>query len=121
MTQNVIALHENAFENIVCKMAAILSISSMYSPGQYHINSLWYVVHWPQDKIYLSGRRDFIDGLMQERRNSSALAMKLPLSCINPSIYTGIHIQVFLLISRVKCRFSVGFSIKTFQIGILFS
>ena len=28
-----------------------------------------------------------IDGLVQERRNSSALAMELHLSCINPSIY----------------------------------
>ena len=27
------------------------------------------------------------DGLVQERRNSSALAMELRLSCINPSIY----------------------------------
>ena len=29
----------------------------------------------------------YIDGLMQERRNSSALAMELRLSCINPSIF----------------------------------
>ena len=29
-----------------------------------------------------------IDGLVQERRNSSALAMELRLSCINPAIYT---------------------------------
>ena len=29
---------------------------------------------------------DDIDGLVQERRNSSALAMELRLSCINPSI-----------------------------------
>ena len=29
----------------------------------------------------------FIDGLVQERRNSSALAVKLRLSCTNPSIY----------------------------------
>ena len=28
-----------------------------------------------------------IDGLAQERRKSSALAMELPLSCINPLIY----------------------------------
>ena len=30
--------------------------------------------------------REHIDGLVQERRNSSALAMELGLSCINPSI-----------------------------------
>ena len=28
-----------------------------------------------------------IDGLVQEGRNSSALAMELRISCINPSIY----------------------------------
>ena len=28
----------------------------------------------------------YIDGLVQERRNSSALAMELRLSCANPSI-----------------------------------
>ena len=32
-------------------------------------------VHWP-----------YINGLVQERRNSSVLAMELRLSCINPSI-----------------------------------
>ena len=31
---------------------------------------------------------DYIDGLVQERRNSSALAMELRLSCTNPSIWT---------------------------------
>ena len=29
---------------------------------------------------------DHLDGLVQERRNSIALAMELRLSCINPSI-----------------------------------
>ena len=29
-----------------------------------------------------------IDGLVQERRNSSALAMELRLSCTKPSMYT---------------------------------
>ena len=32
---------------------------------------------------------DHIDGLVQERRNSSALAMELRLSCTNPSIYAS--------------------------------
>ena len=31
--------------------------------------------------------KNSIDGLMQERHNSSALAMELHLSCINLSIY----------------------------------
>ena len=30
---------------------------------------------------------DHTNGLVQERRNSSALAMELRLSCTNPSIY----------------------------------
>ena len=42
--------------------------------------------------VGLGAHRDFdetldnIDGLMQERRNSIALAMELRLSCINPPI-----------------------------------
>ena len=38
-----------------------------------------------------------MDGLMQERRNSSALAMELCLSCINPSICQGIGLFEFEL------------------------
>ena len=34
---------------------------------------------------------DLIDGLVQERRNSSALAMELRLSCTNPSILRCLH------------------------------
>ena len=36
--------------------------------------------------LYPVYRVSYIDGLMQERRNSSASAMELGLSCINPSI-----------------------------------
>ena len=32
-----------------------------------------------------------IDGLVQERRNSSALAMELRLACTNPSIYASVN------------------------------
>ena len=35
-----------------------------------------------------------IDGLVQERRNSSALAMELRLSCTNPSICAVVVIDV---------------------------
>ena len=34
-----------------------------------------------------------IDGLVEERHNSSALAMELRLSCINPSIYPGLLVR----------------------------
>ena len=33
--------------------------------------------------------KHYIDGLVQERRNSSALAMELRFSCTNPSIYNA--------------------------------
>ena len=38
---------------------------------------------WSLDSLFIS--TDQFDGLVQERRNSSALAMKLHLSCTNPS------------------------------------
>ena len=34
-----------------------------------------------------------MDGLVQERRNPSALAMDLRLSCTNPSIRTAVYIR----------------------------
>ena len=43
-----------------------------------------------------------IDGLVQERRNSSALAMELSLSCTNASIYTKEKCPQF--ISHVMIR-----------------
>ena len=48
-------------------------------------------VHWlPLTAIlhvWPTGRKDHIDGLMQERRNSIANALELHLSCTNPSIW----------------------------------
>ena len=38
----------------------------------------------PDDNLVITNS----DGLVQERRNSSELAMELRLSCTNPSIYT---------------------------------
>ena len=39
----------------------------------------------PWDSVTLTWEEFHINGLVQERRNSSALAMELRLSCINPS------------------------------------
>ena len=36
----------------------------------------------------------YIDGLVQERRNSSALAMELCLSCTNASTYSGTNVVI---------------------------
>ena len=44
--------------------------------------------------------RQYIDGLVQERRNSSAFAMELRLSCINPSILFKIQRCVSISISQ---------------------
>ena len=46
------------------------------------------------DEIHHYGRQEptyHIDGLVQERRNSSASALELPLSYTNPSIYSLYH------------------------------
>ena len=45
-----------------------------------------------------------IDGLVQEWRNSSALAMGLRLSCTNPSIFTGkcLHVCCVLFSKKVQ-------------------
>ena len=37
----------------------------------------------------------YIDGLVQEWRNSSALAMELRLSCINPLIYAVVKMLIY--------------------------
>ena len=50
---------------------------------------------------------------MQERRNSSALAMGLRLSCINPSIYPVLHsnkVTVYVLLCFVVIFLSVSFT-----------
>ena len=39
-----------------------------------------------------------IDGLVQKRRKSSALAMKLHISCTNPSIWYNIYMVNFDLL-----------------------
>ena len=41
---------------------------------------------WEFPTLHRSTKTDDIDGLVQERRNSSALAMELRLSCTNPLI-----------------------------------
>ena len=45
------------------------------------------MVHRILDILVSRIQKYYIDGLVQERRNSSVLAMELRLSCINPSVY----------------------------------
>ena len=49
----------------------------------------------PMFFLFLTFQNYHIDGLMQERRNSSALAMELRLSCLNPSIYKIVCYRYF--------------------------
>ena len=46
---------------------------------------------------------DHIDGLVQERRNSTANALELRLSCTNPSMY-----RVIMLLTFIKTSFREG-------------
>ena len=53
----------------------------------------------------------YIEGLMQERRNSSALAMELRLCCTNPSIYIiqtpeGLNLRCIFTCCIVKVKLS---------------
>ena len=47
------------------------------------------IIHRENDKWFERGGifAEHIDGLVQEKRNFSALAVELRLSCINPSIW----------------------------------
>ena len=49
-----------------------------------------FVVRWP-----------YFDGLVQEGRNSSALAMELRLSCTNPSIWDTVHRYDMLIFAKI--------------------
>ena len=44
--------------------------------------------------------KDHLDGFVQERRNSSALAMELRLSCTNPSIFIFAGIGILIIKTR---------------------
>ena len=61
----------SAAENIDCNMTGFHCIKLVTHSSEISLN---YDYH--------------IDGLVQERRNSSALAMELRLSCINPSTWS---------------------------------
>ena len=64
----------------------------------------------------------YIDGLVQERRNSSALAMELRLSCTNPSICYLLQ-SLKLVVIRMPSSFITGVhnccSVSDDKVGIL--
>ena len=45
-----------------------------------------------------------IDGLVQEKRNSSALAMELRITCTNPSNYTLRHADSFTPVAYLSTK-----------------
>ena len=56
--------------------------------------------------VWISSYKDKIDGLVQERRNSSALAMELHLSCTNPSRWSYDHL-IFIMEILILVRWYV--------------
>ena len=62
---------------------------------------------------------EFINGLMQERRYSSALAMELRLSCTNPSIWSSFHMEMHVPRGRVCKYFYYVFSDDILSLNIV--
>ena len=62
--------------------------------GTVHTNGQALLGAWPLAGIEKTKYKCHIDGLVQERCNSSALAMQLHLSYTNPSIYTQKHADI---------------------------
>ena len=88
----------------------------MISIQKYH--SCWYPVNrhhqYPSRNHVVSDH--YLDGLVQERRNSSALAMELRLSCINPLIWSLMgpsisHWDVGCKLSAHGPHYTIDFSI----------
>ena len=65
----------------------------------------WYTLRWTSD-MFTTGSTLYIDGLVQERRNSSALAMELCLSCTNPSIWK-LQFMHEVVRTSSKCRWGI--------------
>ena len=71
-------------------------------------------------KVRISDKHLHIDGLVQEKHNSRALAMELRLSCTNPSIYSLVWFFFFaklfltLMIAHLE---SVAINIISFQLS----
>ena len=96
LNQNTSFIQENALESYVCKILTILlflNVSTVtpiqgmlahHSRGQQHLLSV--CKHMYQ-----------IDGLVQERRNSSALAMELCLSSTNPLKWFAKILSMYLV------------------------
>ena len=70
-------------------------ISTDYSTFIYFVSIITYC-NWPLSKVNIM---QHIDGLVEARHNSSALTMKLHLSCTNPSIW-NVEIQKYTLLKK---------------------
>ena len=75
-----------------CVLSQVTSINNIWFIGLWEWAILTLVVIGVWTGETLCKRGHFIDGLAQERRNSSALAMKLRLSCTNPSLWWKVHV-----------------------------
>ena len=62
----------------------------------------------------------YIDGLVQERRKSSASAMELRLPCTNPSIYVRSKNFCLTILSSARCQthFANTVGLSTYSTGM---
>ena len=78
------------FESVVCEIAAILSRPQCVKKTGFGIGPVLEIDVlgcWSSEILGTTGHSiDYIDGLVQDCSNSSALAMELLLSCAKPSI-----------------------------------
>ena len=63
-------------------------------------DNVWFCLHVYCFLLLECNSMYYIDGLVQERRNSSALAMEFRLSCTNPLIYVPYRIR-----TKIVCNF----------------
>ena len=82
-------------------------ISDSVSCHRMVLKGLWWVSWWIS---YHRERHIDLDGLVQERCNSSALAMELRLSCIDPSIWCWTECNRWHAVAGTKWRVTWEFA-----------
>ena len=106
----------NTFQSCLIIVRCYIEINTDFDDFTFDISKTWILRHIcktlnfiPFISVYLSSAshewdactiHEYIDGLVQERRNSSALAVELHLSCTNPVISYQWYFVVVLSIEQ---------------------
>ena len=112
----------------ICGLLRLTSIHITYyvriKPLVYTIIIQWYLAQLPRRQA-MSYCKAYIAGLEQERRNSSANALELHLSCNNPSICAFLphlseahfwgYLSIVLINIELNLFMGVGVMLKVFQ------